>query len=320
VTAIHETYSDLFDDDATETTYRVVATLDNIYTKAVPAPPVHETVLAAMRQPANAPSPHVHRSRFPRPLAALIPASLLLLSVGVAGSLRVSAPAPVSADVIIQQAAAVQLPPNSALQAVYRGSYGERYTIWAEYGPRGTIIHSATTGVQSAQGITTEVNRCVGGRVKMRCYNYEAASKVLHQVVTITAADVAKSDPSFRTFRNIDDLTGAGVARLLTRLMHRTPARIHLLPKRRLNGAWVYPIRVDGQPAGRQPTTIYYFDVHGYYLRGMVIVPPRGPGVADTATEYMLLVRRDMIPITHVPAGTFKLHPPHGNQVLVVIP
>jgi hypothetical protein len=320
VKSIHQTYPDLFDADASETRHRVVAALDHMYTARSLSPRADHTILAAMRRPSAVPDRQQCGPRIRLSLGALIPASLLIFAVALMAALRAPSPAPVSAEAIIQRAAAAGLSPNSALHVVYRESYSGKYAIWAEYGADGKLTHFAGTEVESTQGITTRINRCVGGRVVMRCYDYEPASMLLHRVVTVTAAAEAKATAPFSRLRQIDGLTGAGVARLLARLMDRSPAGVHLLSERRLNGALVYPIRVDGQPSSRQPTIIYYFDAHSYFLRGMVIFPPRGPGFADMVTESMTLLQRQTMPLAAVPRGTFKLRPPSGKQVWVVIP
>ena len=331
MTSIHDAYADLLDADATETGHGLIAALDHVYTRAWLPPAADDAVLAAIHHPPASCASHEYRRGFQLSLAALVPASLLLLGIAAVVSLRASSPTSVSAESILHRAAAVHPSPNRALHLVYRETYYQTSIprqladtsgnddIWAEYDPHGNISHFANTDVESTQGITTGIQRCVGGRTVERCYDYEPASKVLHKPFTITRTESLRDAGPLR---GVDMLNGTGVARLLTRLMHHSSAGVRLLPERRLNGVLVYPIRVrlHVQSSGPQPTIIYYFDAHTYILRGMSVLPPRAPGFADVGAQDTVLVKRETVPLRAVPAGTFQLRLPTGNQVWVVIP
>jgi hypothetical protein len=329
VTSIHDPYADLVDSDPSGTQHRVITALDHIYTSTSLPSVADDAVLTALHRVPVAPVPQRHRPRFRRSLPALVPASLLLLGAGIVASLRASSPASVSAQSILQRAAAVQLPPSSALHLVYRERYYHtfsphaaddligRYDIWAEFDRHGKVTQSASTSVESTEGVTTDIERCAGGRRVEHCYRYEPASEILHRPFTVTATEAARDAGPLQS---VDVLTGAGVPRLVTTLMHRSSGGVHLLPERRLNGVLVYPIRVDGRHPNRQPTMIYYFDAQTYILRGMTVLPPPGPGFADILVQHTVLIERRTVRLTAVPAGTFQLNPPRGKQVLVVIP
>jgi hypothetical protein len=318
VTKIHESYADLFDSDSSAKLHRLLVQLDHVFGTAEFPSMAEDRVLAAIYRPGVSPARQVYRPRLQRLFGALIAASILLLGGGMVVSLRGSSPTPVSAQSILERAAALQVPANRALHLVYRVTLSGhaatvgRYGIWVEFGAHGGIVREGSTDVESADGITSSITRCVGQKGVTRCYRYEPTSRYLRNFNVTNAQNSKEARRFLGPLSGIDFLTGVGLSKILRNLLHYSPPGVLLLPERPFHGLSVYPIRVRiaRGTAAPQLTLTFYFDSHSYILRGISVLPPQGPGSADVVTQNFVLARRSTVPLSAVPPLTFMFQPP----------
>jgi hypothetical protein len=146
----------------------------------------------------------------------------------------------------------------------------------------------------------------------MRCFDYQPRSRYLqvYKPTRVTGPE------TMWPFGDIDELTGAGVPRLLTHLMRHAPGAIHLEPERRFHGVVVYPIRVDADEKKGRPRMTYYFDAATYVLRGDRLPGSQPPGLQDIARKVTYLSSRTVVPLRQIPSRAFIFHPPTGRYLI----
>jgi hypothetical protein len=257
-------------------------------------------------------------------LAALAVATILA-ATGVLVHLHGAGPTPVSAQSVLDRAASVGLPPNRATHLVYRltmprasvDSWVETNSIWMESNSRGAVTRTAGTIRERAAATVVSIIRWVDdGQIYRGYYYFPSGSLSLVRKFAMTDARYRQQekridDPLIRSGLSSLDWNNPNiVAQYLSRLAHRSPKYVHLLPKRLLDGVSVYPVKVNRGP--NWPAMTVYFDAHTYIFRGI----DGGTGPHGEIAPNMRLVTQKTVPFSAVPPHTFEFHPPKHAWVI----
>jgi hypothetical protein len=326
-----EDQSDQFDAD-------IAATFQSIYSTT---PPPHlrdridQVVTARMRA---TPTAHVSRRRPARLLPGLRPALaglvslgtvLVLVFSGVATSLRVHSPSPVSAQMIIHRAvAALQLDPGQVAHSTYSvmvtdtglagktqdgapSGKGAQVVTGSIPGTADVWVQSATNDAPASSAQTLSIGK--GGmesrivQIGQHVYAYNPEMRGDNLILI----DARRGQPAWQL--PTDVLDGASAAQELSALATQSPQQVKLLQPETLDGHQVDVIEVDGwnnRPAQR---TLFYFDSTSYVLRGFDASSddPSYP----TPSWQARLISYSVVPAASVPAGAFSLGAPASAQV-----
>ncbi|MBV9280447.1 MAG: hypothetical protein JOZ41_10235 [Chloroflexi bacterium] len=310
--------SSLFD----QTYEPILEALDRAYA-SVPPVALREAMDRAVYARLTAPRPAARRRvRLPvpgrRPLT--IGAALLLVLSGLAGYLHLSSPTPVSAQPVLRRAAAVQLPPGSALHLVYRVTV----TVAGQSGEKGSGLHPGTADVWiesdaaghpvlSAQTLTLAVKNIVSRYIQANGETY-AYNPELRGDNVIAISSESRLDPSWLVPNHMFD--GTTVARYLNQPSQQQG--VQRLPDQTLDGHAVDVVQVDGGPDRPALRTTFYFDAHTYVLRGFdaTAIDSSYP----IPTWQVRLASDTTMPAASVPPHTFTLNAPPDARVELPAP
>jgi hypothetical protein len=310
--------SDLFD----ETDAPILEALGDAY-QSVPPAVLRQTIDRAVNARMDAPRPAAGR-RVPLPHVRRLPLSLALAAAmlvsGLAGYLHLSAPTPVSAQPVLRRAAAVQLPPSSALHLVYRvtvtvaGGGGGKGS-GAHSGSADTWIESDAAGkpIASAQTLTLDVKNIVSRYIQANGETY-AYDPELRGDNTIAISPESRIDPGWLVPNHMFD--GTTVAQYLNRPDQQQGVR--RLPDTTLDGHAVDVVQVDGGPNRPALRTTLYFDAKTYVLRGF--------DATATDASYPIpswqarLASETTMPASSAPTTTFTLGAPDDARVALPAP
>jgi hypothetical protein len=248
-----------------------------------------------------------------RPLS--VGAALLLVLGGLVGYLHLTSPTPVSAQPVLRRAAAVQLPPNSALHLVYRvtvtfagqsgdngaGPHSGTADVWIESDAAGHPILSAQTLTLAVKNIFTRYIQAGG-----ETYSYDPE---LRRDNSIAISPETPFDPSWLVPNHLFD--GATVARYLNAPSQQQG--VQRLPDQTLDGHAVDVVQVDGGPDRPALRTTLYFDAHTYLLRGF---DATAIDSSYPLPDWHARLTNDVtIRASAVPPHTFTLNAPSDAQI-----
>ena len=321
MTMLDERYSDILEDPGDPHALHLVNDLDAVFRATGPPSYLRASIAQVLAQRAAAREQRKIRvwCRMGFRLATLAVAAVLA-ATGVLVRLHGAGPTPVSAQSVLDRAASAGLPPNRAMHLVYRLTMpGERASldIWIETNSRGAVARTAGTIEERTAGTVTRIIRSVDDGRIYRGYEYLPSGNLsLVRKFLLTDARLRRlekqiDDPLIRSgLSSIDWNNPKIVAQYLSRLAHRSPKYVHLLPKRLLDGVSVYPLKVDRGP--NWPAMTVYFDAHTYIFRGL----DGGIGPHGGVTPNYRLVKQKTVPLSAVPAHTFEYHPPKHAWVI----
>ena len=285
---------------------------------SVPSPALREAMDQAVYARMALPHPaSIRRFHLPtpgrRPLS--VGAALLLVLGGLAGYLRLTSPTPVSAQPVLRRAAAIHLPPNSALHLVYRVTV----TFAGQSGDKGAGPHSGTADVWiesdaagnpvlSAQTLTLDVKNIFTRYIQTggETYSHDPEGRNDN---TIAISPETRHDPSWLVPNHMFD--GATVARYLNAPSQQQG--VQLLPEQTLDGHAVDVVQVDGGPDRPALRTTLYFDARTYLLRGF---DAAGIDSSYPIPTWQARLRNETaMPASSVPPQTFTLNAPATARV-----
>jgi hypothetical protein len=272
-------------------------------------------------------------------------AALMLALSGAAGYLRLSAPAPVSAQTVLSRAAvAMRLAPNQAAHLTYRvtvispagATPMPAQTTWrtstkvsgvpAQSASMGTAWTTADVWVQAdANGVPTMTSQALAAghgprfgdgahalptidhyvQIGRQVYGYDLGNNA------ISIPGTHDEHPGWMIPN--DALAGAGVAQELSALAQRAPGQVQRLPQQTLDGIGVEVIAVNGWTDAPGMRTTFYFDAGSFLLRGFdaVSIDPTYP----TPSWQVRLASYATVAATAVPPHTFILNAPADARV-----
>ena len=321
MTMLDERYSDILENPGDPHALHLVNDLDAVFRATSPPSYLRASIAQVLAQRAA-----TGEQRKVRPwrrtgfrLAALAVVAVLA-ATGVLVHFHGAGPTPVSAQSVLDRAASVGLPPNRATHLVYRLTLpGERVSldIWLESNSRGAVARTAGTIEERTAGTVVSIIRWVDDGRIYRGYRYFPSGN-LSFVRKFSVTDIRwrqlekqMDDPLVRSgLSSLDWYKPRIVAQYLSRLAHRAPKYVHLLPKRLLDGVSVYPVKVDRSP--NWPAMTVYFDAHTYIFRGL----DGGTGPHRGVTPNYRLVKQKTVPFSAVPPHTFEFHPPKHAWVI----
>jgi hypothetical protein len=290
----------------------IIEALTRAYTSSPPSSlreAMDQAVDARMSIPRRAPR---RRLLLAVPGRRLLPAfaALLLVAGGLVEYLHVSSPTPVSAQPVLRRAAAVHLPPNSALHLVYRVTVTTAGDAGPHPGTADVWIRSDAAGhpVASVQTLTLDVKNIVTRYVQAggETYSYDPE---LHDDNTIAIGPETPTDPSWLVPNHLFD--GAAVAQHLN-----SPGQqegVQRLADQTLVGHAVDVVQVDGDPNRPALRTTLYFDARSYLLRGF------DASAIDSSypipTWQARLAISTTMPASSAPPHTFTLNAPATARV-----
>jgi hypothetical protein len=238
---------------------RLITDLRAAYRRSPPLDAVDGTIrraVAARAAQQDAPERRLGSRRWlPRlsvPLAALV-----LLTLGLGTYLHGQSPTPVSAQTVLQRAAAVRLGPNQATHAIYRltasGGYTGTADVWVGTDAQGAPSEFAltVTGAKDGQPAPELSGQSVLTGQTLRVY--DPASNT----VTVYPQNALDQGSQLQEM-----FVGALAAQKVSRMLaaqHQTAAQAQ---QQTLDGVSVYAVSVGG--AGET----FYFDAQSYILEG----------------------------------------------------
>jgi hypothetical protein len=318
---LDERYSDILEDPGDPHALHLVNDLDAVFRATSPPSYLKASIAQVLAQRAAAREQKKIRGwrRMGFRLAALAVVAVLA-ATGVLVHLHGAGPTPVSAQSVLDRAASIGLPPNRAMHLVYRLTMPgetEPIDIWIETNSRGGVARTAETMRERAAATVVSISRWVDdGRIIRGYYYFPSGSLSFVRKFSMTDARYRQlekriDDPLSRSgLSSLDWYKPRIVAQYLSRLAHRSPKYVHLLPKRLLDGVSVYPVKVDRGP--NWPAMTVYFDAHTYISRGI----DGGIGPHGEIAPNMRLVTQKTVPFSAVPPHTFEFHPPKHAWVI----
>jgi hypothetical protein len=285
---------------------RLLTDLQAAYRRSPPLAAVDGTIRRAVAARVARQDAPTHRMRQRRWLHRLsVPvAALVMLTLGLGTYLHLQSPSPVSAQTVLQRAAAVRPGPNQATHAIYRltGSGGITGTadVWVGTDAQGAPSEFAltVTGTKDGQPAPEKSGQSVltGRTLK----EYDPARN------TVTVYPQGALDQSAQLQQRF---VGALAAQKVSRMLadqHQTAAPAQ---QQTLDGVSVYAVSVQG--AGET----FYFNAQSYILEGMDWTSDGKPAQArlDPASYQTM-------PLSAVPPQAFTLTAPPNARVDTISP
>ena len=318
MTMLDERYSDILEDPGDPHALHLVNDLDSAFRATSPPSYLKASIAQVLAQRAAAREQRKARRwrRLGFRLAALAVVAVLA-TTGVLVHLRGAGPTPVSAQSVLDRAASIGLPPNRAMHLVYRQTMPGQTDLtdmWMETNSHGAVARTAGTEKDRTAGTVVGISRWVDdGRTIRSYYYFPSGSLSFVRKFSMTDARYGQLE------KLVDPLSRSGlsdwfnpktVAQYLSRLAHRSPKYVHLLPERLLDGVSVYPVKVDRSP--NWPAMTVYFDAHTYVFRGV----DGSTGPHGVILPNLRLVERKTVPFSAVPPHTFEFRPPKHAWVI----
>lgn len=339
MTQTTERYPELRGEDGDAAVERVIADLERAYTstmpvhrraaiaqtlRAMPDRPQPATVLRS-RPRASRRWPTLYARGMRRILALTI--ALLLALGGLLSYPRAQAPTPVSAQSILQRAAAalVAVSPDQAtheISQIYVGRYNGQnvsadiyiggpvtFTVdqWTQVDATGVISRQSTTATSTTGRLVFDVVR-VGREVR----TYGARGPGREWVVDVETRPRTHPLP-------VPVITppylGVDLPQLVRDARTNVAPYIHLRPSQAMGGAQVDVVEIG---AKNYHTTLYV-DTRTYVIRGVDVVAAQSNQAPQIGLR-MRLLQRTLVPVATVPAGTFVFRAPTRAPILRPIP
>lgn len=305
-------------DDDNAARRRLVADLDAFYAAAALAH-MRTSLRATLRTQALA-ARRTPRHRAPLSRLGALTAAVIVAMGGLVGYLRVQAPTPVSAQAILQRAAATLTAahPNEVVHDISRIYYGPNraqdvsqdiyiqgpltVTVdqWTQVDATGAISRQVTTATNQAGKL---VFRALRRGQEVRTYGAQGPGR--DWIVDVTQAIESRPTPFVNSgFLQLD------LARLVGEARTGVASYIHLLPARTVAGTPVNVVEIGTSGSA----TILYIDAQTYAIRGVDEIE------SGQLNLRMRLPRHAIVSPAGIPAGTFALGAPAGVLILHPIP
>jgi hypothetical protein len=346
VTDLRERYADLLAEPIDPACKALLRDLDATFQVSLPDRD-RAAIAGALSQAAAAPR---RQWRLPLPILqgparwASFAAAVVLALGGFVGYQQVHAPAPVSAESILSNAAAaMQLGANQAAHLTYNlvispppgqndgvnapiGPMTTVADVWVRADANGNVTASSQTlntpGMQATVGLVAKAKAArLGGSDGSNTILSRPLDHYIQIGDQVYGYDGGNNAIAIPGSHNIhpgwmipnDVLDGAGVALDLSALAQHSPAQVQLLSPQTLNGAAVDVIQVNGWTTAPGMRTTFYFDAQSYQLRGFdaVSFDPSYP----TPSWQARLGSYAVMPASAVSPNTFTLNAPADARI-----
>ncbi len=254
-----------------------------------------------LRQKALAQRPAATTLRLPRFTWAkpfLLAGASLLLLVALGGLFWLHQAEPVSAEQVLERAAAPHLAPNAVMHLVYKQEQQSRPPttgtgdVWVQADARGSIIRTAMTFTGfNADGSTQTIERMVIDGQNAQQYDYDPRNNTV-RIQTGTAQRIMGDNPNY--------FDGASVAKYLNQVARGGLHGVRLLPSQSFYGVPVQAVQTDSDGG-----MTFYFDAQTYVLRG-----------AQGGRQRIWLAQSETRTTTTLPPDAFAFSPPEGARVV----
>jgi hypothetical protein len=333
--------------DPSTSEQRLAATLHRMY-RATPSLSLDARMMAALQAEV---SPERQVALRPRRLPVLtcrrLASSGAVLAVLVGGSfgyLRLTEPAPVSAQTVLSRAAgAMRLAPGQAAHLSYevtispspaqsgetKGPMVSNADVWVRASADGTATMSSqtlsvpevamppgqmATPQPAATKDTAGQSAPTGSGAQLLARYLQIGQQVYGYIGGSNWIVIPGSHDQHPGWMIPNAaLDGAGVAQELSVLAQRSPQQIHLLPEQALGGNEVDVLQVDGWADAPGMRTTFYFDSHSSLLRGFDAesIDPSYP----TSSWQVRLTGYSTMAAVAAPANVFTLNAPADARV-----
>ncbi|HZS88920.1 MAG TPA: hypothetical protein VFE42_15710 [Chloroflexota bacterium] len=272
-------------------------------------------------------------------LRAALTGAILLTVGGVAGYLQLGSPAAVSAQTVLNRAAAaMRLAPNqaahltynmavtpstdqgsaaahdkagSALQSTQKLQNSLSADVWVQADANGDPTMSAQTLTPGRPGLRGIGDRYI--QIGQRVYAYDSS----HNAILVTAGPGMQDFHPSWVVPN-DALDGAGLTQELSALAQRSPQQVQLLPRQTLDGTTVDVIQINGWSDRPAQRTTFYFDAQSFLLRGFDAAS--FDSSYPTPSWQVRLTGYNTVAGSAVPANTFTLNAPADARIVAPAP
>jgi hypothetical protein len=242
----------------------------------------------------------------------LVPVALAVLVAagGIGTYLHSQSTTPVSAQTVLQRAAAVSPGPNAATHSNYRlsatGGITGTADLWVGTDTNGIATDFALTQTVSESGRPAPN---LSGRLVQNDREFQVYDPATN---TITTSSQGIPYPTAGTSSAVQNLEGILIGTFVAQKLNRALAGGMLpnawkMQQETLNGVSVYALRLEGQT--------FYFNTQSYVLEGADWAQGGQPWQArldHTSSQST--------PLSAVPAHTFTLNAPAGARVVTLAP